>query len=533
MGEWDTGYATQTTPDAADTVLSRDVSATPPSGGTVKDLPLSALLALFLSLGGTFTAPSGVTAGGAVPWTVESTDVDAFLQVMNVLAPNLADGDASVFQVGRSLSTKDALQLIHLTANGAAKAIAFLGLFGTGNGIWTDEDGGLFTGSFNSPRNTLDDGSGNAVIAGTLATDMVLGGAHDLAGGVSGWLAALANRHYSAAATICMIGDSITAGNGATAWERSCPIMLQDRLNALYPSNGLATHGRGLLIPLLPFSGLTPGYVTVTGTPDTVFGNGFNRATYDISAGGGCTLTYDLTGDQFYLYYANQPSGGSFTWQLDGGTVNTVSTSAGSVADGQVIGIPGGAVGSSHTLVITWHSGGAVWIDGVLEYNGDTASGIQVFNCGNPGSATSDWVTQDFTAIAALFPSVYVLELMGEDVESTPPDSADPATAKANMITIIEALIAANATAGAPVPTFVLLGAYDITVDGPFVAPWADYVAAMYEIEAARSDTTVLALTARMPTATAGGLYFTDAIHPSDIGHSYIADLMAAFLGPQ
>lgn len=44
MGEWDTAYGTLATPVAGDDLLIRDLSATPPAGGTVKRVTAGTLL---------------------------------------------------------------------------------------------------------------------------------------------------------------------------------------------------------------------------------------------------------------------------------------------------------------------------------------------------------------------------------------------------------------------------------------------------------------------------------------------------------
>ena len=84
-----------------------------------------------------------------------------------------------------------------------------------------------------------------------------------------------------ATVTLTCIGDSATAGFGATAWPFTYPFMLQEALNNRYPSNGLTTHGRGLL-PAAIQTVFSPDYVTYAGAPGAVPGFGFNLNTWDI-----------------------------------------------------------------------------------------------------------------------------------------------------------------------------------------------------------------------------------------------------------
>lgn len=371
----------------------------------------------------------------------------------------------------------------------------------------------------------------NAVLMNSVGWQQ-LAGQHTSAPGMVAWLTVLANRHYAAGTLVCL-GTSVTAGNGAALWENAYPMMMQEALNNRFPSNGLASHGRGVLIPVLDW--ISPDYVTVTGSPAVVPEFGLNLATYDISAGGGCTLTYHLVGTSGFILYENQPGGGSFTWQVDAGSVSTVATAAGTVQGGQAVGFTlGGTVNEAHTLTITWHSGGAVWIDGVVEFNGDENAGLQVMNFGAGGSLTADWAATNTESLAGVPCNMYILEQMGNDWSEGVP----VATATANLITLMDNLIAAAAGAGTPRPQFTLLALYNSVPAAPVSGiPWATYVNALYQIAAARTDTTVLDLSIRLPTAVLGGgpygEYDPDGEHPSNIGHSLIGDIGAAFLGPQ
>jgi len=64
---------------------------------------------------------------------------------------------------------------------------------------------------------------------------------------------------------------------------------------------------------------------------------------------------------------------------------------------------------------------------------------------------------------------------------------------------------------------------------------WQQYVTAMYAVALA-ANAAVLDLSLLMPPGQSGGgpfgLYYTDGQHPSQIGHSRIADLLLQFLSP-
>ena len=208
----------------------------------------------------------------------------------------------------------------------------------------------------------------------------------------------------------------------------------------------------------------------------------------------------------------------------------------GTLEDGKIVGpiTLDADPNNPHTLTIAWLSGGAVWLDAVTEYNGDENAGIQVGNCGAPGSTTTDWAAMEYTGIADQGSSMYLIELGANDWSA----GTSTATMTANLETIMGKLITANEALALPAPQFTLMPVYTISDGGPdIIGPWSDYVDAQYALAAARTDTTVLDLSIRMPVAVPGGgpygEYATDGEHPSNIGHSVIADIIAAFLGPQ
>ena len=356
-----------------------------------------------------------------------------------------------------------------------------------------------------------------------------------LAGGHSAhaqrWQAGLGGRHY-ASAVVAVVGDSFTSGNLAgLTWAQTWPVMLQDAMNTRYPSNGLATHGRGMLAPVL-IGEVTPGYVTVTGTPGEVQGYGYNNNAYDISAGAGCTLTYDLVGDFFIIVWRGTPGGGSFTYKINSGSPVTVSTAWGSVADGQTTFVGTGFTpGTAYTLTIEYASGTPVLVDAVLEFNGDLGAGIQVYNSGASGTETSDWTGQSWAPLAASTPQLVIIELGGDDWES----GVTPAAFQANLTTIISDIAAACAVT-APPPDFLLVTAVGQTPAEPY--PWQDFVNVMYAVAAASdSNVDVLDLTLRMPANLgddpSASLYDPSTGELTTTGHSLVADIVLAYLGPQ
>jgi lysophospholipase L1-like esterase len=354
-----------------------------------------------------------------------------------------------------------------------------------------------------------------------------LGGAHSQHS--QRWQAYMANRQYFGQ-LIAAIGDSFTSGfnPGLTSWEQTWPNVFGQVFSGRYPTIGLTTHGRGFLPPLVPNAGLTLDFVAVTGAPLPVKGFGLNLYTYDISPGGGCTLTYSLVGDTFLICYVLQPGGGTFTWTLDGGAPNVVSTANAVISDTGVVFSPtGGAAGSDHTVVIAYTPAtGPCWIDGVVEFNGDLAAGVQVYNMGASDSTTGDWANQDFSMLAALVPSLVVIELGAADWQ----DGFTPADVQGALEFIIAAI---RAVVTQPVAFQLLAPPAPTGVSSPYT--WQQYVNVMYTISSADPDIDVLDMTLRMPVSNGAGgpfgLYNANG-ELTNIAHSLVADTECSYLGP-
>lgn len=362
-----------------------------------------------------------------------------------------------------------------------------------------------------------------------------LGGAHSSK--LQGWFAALAAR-AGARANVVLLGDSIAAGQGATAFPSCYAQLLPVLLNARFPTTGLAAHGRGFLPPIIPPSNPTsfvPPYVTVASQANLIagslYGFGPNLETWDISHTAANTLTYSLVGDSADILWAGAPGNGTFSWKVDAGGTTNISTST-AFNPAAVTHISLGSAGA-HTLTITNVSGGPTYVTGVIEYNGDFAAGIQVHDCGFSGSTTGFWTpaggnTSGAASLPALSPSLIVIELGVNDKAS----GITAAQAAANITTVIAATRAALTVP----PPFLLLAAYNAAQDGPTTpAQWAAYVQAMYGVASADSQVDMLDLTLRMPSTSAANtwnLYNADGIHPVNSGHQMIADALCQFLSP-
>lgn len=352
------------------------------------------------------------------------------------------------------------------------------------------------------------------------------------------WLSSLANRHYARANVVC-IGDSITEGQGATLVDNRWIARLHGQLRAAFPTADLSGGGRGFLGSEDSGESSFVWPAVLANSPATGTTGGPKSAFTQLNATGQ-TITYSLTGDSADIMWMQVPFGGTFSWRVDGGAATNISTNGGAVVDGMLTHISLGAAGA-HTLTLAWVSGNSN-VDGVVEYNGDYAKGIQVHDAGHYGWQTSHWVTAlaspteaAAAAIAALSPKLIVISLGVNDQFS----GVNPATYQANIQTMITRLRAATTV---PYPSVVLCMYPPRQGQSGYTFPWAQYVAAAWNVAAAdtagvggTSLVTVMDFTLgpRMLGADAdvyGQWQAGDLVHPSNLGHAMIADTIATFI---
>ncbi|WP_418346222.1 SGNH/GDSL hydrolase family protein [Rhodococcus pyridinivorans] len=367
------------------------------------------------------------------------------------------------------------------------------------------------------------DASGNVVVAGGGSSGLVDTSV------MQTWYAALASRDY-AQARIMYIGDSTGEGEGVTSISKRVVNRLQSILRQRFPVDGIGSGGGVGYLPVFYVSPSLPDPATTGSvTPLTSFGMGGRAYSLDTSK----SVTFNITGTHARIFYVGGTSSGDLQYTLDGGTPASFPTVVtGATTDGKWYDLPLGASGP-HTLVITRTATPAsnAYLAGVWVFDNDVDKGIHVVDASHYGWKASDMATTQFQGylqqqVAAVQPDAVIVSF-GLNEQG---GGVEPSVMKTNLQTIIS-----RVKAGATVaPSIILLGKWDRS--GSYTYPWADYVAAMREIDAADAGVTFVDMSTRIPKAgstLANSLsLFADASHASERGQAMEADLLSAVFSP-
>lgn len=331
------------------------------------------------------------------------------------------------------------------------------------------------------------------------------------------------------------VGDSISSGYKATALGKRWSAVLRDTLRTRFPQ--IATGGVGY-ISANPNAGSS---TTFSDNPVAVSGGAFQSQNFGLDTAGrtmtgaGHTITVTFTGTGMDFTHAVFSGGGTFSWAVDGGSATNINTN-GTTDFTTVSRAIRGLTAGSHTVVFSWVSGGTVYWTGAAAYNGDETKGIRSWSMAVPGVTSGFWwntgKNQWWDLIGDLVsPDLVTIELGPNDYGGVSPLAV--ATYKSNLQSIISK-VKANVTGY--VPSFVLLPVPALTPQGATLAPWSDYVAAMYDIAAADADGAVCVLDLQQrinpgSPSTAGGV-LPDTTHPADAGNRLYAEMIAGFASP-
>lgn len=328
----------------------------------------------------------------------------------------------------------------------------------------------------------------------------------------------------SAPCNILCLGDSITEGAHATSRSRRWTARLLTNLRNAYPTLG----GEGFLPPRWASASHTqPPPATLVGGPgtDVTFGLGWRCATIQ----SGKSITWDVVGTSADIHYARGANSGVFAVSVDGGPPTIHATSNPTTTDDGVLRVDLGPSGP-HSLTVAWSSGGTVYVDGIVVYDGDESAGIRMHEAGHFGYTTTgirqrmDHNVYFDQRLATVAPALVIVAAGINDMSN----SINPATTQANLEAMVDHLNTVT-----PHPSICLVGYYQRS--GSFDYPWSDYQDVYRAVEAANDRVTFYDHSLRLPTYDTDPdlALMADGVHPADAGHAYLAACLADFLAPK
>lgn len=342
---------------------------------------------------------------------------------------------------------------------------------------------------------------------------------------------ALANAD-SAPCDMLIVGDSTSEGIGASAIGTRWENVLLGKLRTAAGVSGGEGYVPAYYADPTKTGRFTGGTFTTNGT---LFGLGIRCLL--LTSG---TVSFTFTGTGCDVIFAVGPSGGQFTWKVDGGaaspTQNTYFASAvGGVCYIQARGLTHG----SHTITIT-RSTGTIYVEGAMVYDGDETKGIRLVE-----AAHSNAQAYNYTALPAWAQSISVVTSTGtpqrvdpalavimlglNDYASTDNARRTAAQFKADLLSII-ALIRANTTTD---PSFLLVIPWERTTTGTLLSTWAEYRAVYREIAREDDSIALLDLGATIGSFVDGdpnGYSAGDGLHLNDAGYAVVAQAAKALL---
>lgn len=363
------------------------------------------------------------------------------------------------------------------------------------------------------------------------------------------WRKALANRDL-AAANYMIIGDSSWEGYGATQMNRSAARRISPLLNkkrpltmqtgTTYTAPTQPIGGRGFIPSFhsgtLTQSDKTEGVVTTGGGFGVTAGFGVNLNYWTASAAG--NQLYNLVGDNVEISIYAGPGLGVLSYQIDGGAAIQINTAVvGNSYAYLTAPIALGAAGA-HTLQINWVSG-AIFVNGVVEYNGDLNAGIVGHHAGFVGTSALSYAQNGGLGNAATATFEHAINancaLVGFMLGINDANSGGrkPAQYQSDLIALYAYIRSLYNIFAVPVPTMAHFIQYtpSTTTADPSDG-WPAYVNAAYQAAASDTNAVVVDISKRLPSAAVNGAgtYFFDGAHPNDNGYAAIADIISDFL---
>ncbi|MDX3260694.1 GDSL-type esterase/lipase family protein [Streptomyces sp. MI02-2A] len=338
------------------------------------------------------------------------------------------------------------------------------------------------------------------------------------------WQASLANADLAKTCAV-FLGSSTTQGADSSTLDTRYTDVLGTLLHRNFNSASVpgGKHIRGT----------DAGWNTTGTTAQNSDGLGLGSTVMSAGATMSRTLT-NCTG--FDLHFVQGPGQGTFTYQIDGGTAVTVTpntTGTSNRHDG-VITVTGLTLGS-HVLQI--NATNPCIINGVYVLNGDTSTGVRIYNGGKGGTATPDFVASNSGTMWQRVASLGNVNLIAIMLSSNDfSGSIDPSIFKANLYTMIRSAWSNLSTTR---PDIVLINSYKrfdhVTYGVGFL--YGDYAAKMQELANELDGVHYVDIAGLFPLMNDSvhdplDLMNTDNIHMNDAGHRYMARILLRRLAP-
>lgn len=351
--------------------------------------------------------------------------------------------------------------------------------------------------------------------------------------GLTSLAAAIANRN-AARVDIPVVGDSITEGQGATAYAGRWIAQANRAIRAAYPTAANGSSGAGGFIPIQSTgeTSFTWPVALTGGSGAFVAPIGPVRDAITVPATASYTWTAPTGTTSCKIMYFDDGSGSTFSYKVNSGSATNVVQNTGA---GDGILTASITITAGQVLTVAWVSGSTVILEGIVPFSGDESSGITFHALGHfgwqagqqEGNAWNQtgYANQWQTSIAALTPGAAAVGIM-LGVNDAAAYSA--AGFQANLGTFAAGLRATPGLTGVPLWLIIPYQPFETLVDP---SGWPAYAAAVRNVAAAYAPAFVTDLNYRMPAVgDGGGTYYADDYHPDNLGHALIGEIAGAGL---
>lgn len=265
------------------------------------------------------------------------------------------------------------------------------------------------------------------------------------------------------------LGDSITEGMLSPHRENAWPQRFRD----LVRTHCGLTGGLGYA-PSYSVSSHVGDFWAPSGPVDVgILSTGLGCRMYKVWSGG--QITMGFTGTGLDVLYTACPDA-CFTYQVDGGSEQTVDRRGSALSSGNVVKIRSLSDGA-HTIVVKGSSIGSAYLEGAHIYRNDETNGFRVWEAGHSG-----WMASDFNATSnwhgsflAVPNTKLVIITLGRNEYQKAVSSASFHASLDELTSTVVSLIAGKTASG-------VIQAEHKRMPISGYPDWADYEAAMQDV---------------------------------------------------